>query len=304
MNWKVKALVQGTFSVVPGGQSLNFQFQRHVTHGLPIPESKLDEKVALSQHHVAMLERYGSRPVAECVFFEFGAGWDLSMPLLLHCLGVDRQIVVDIRPLRRADLVFRMAERLRSKALPDRFVRRPDSPNGATLDGYLARHGITYRAPLDARHTDLAAGSVHAVTSTNTLEHIAGPDIAAILCECRRLLRADGVMSFQVDYQDHYSYFDRSASVYNFLRYGERQWRRYNPSLHFQNRLRNSQYHDLYDEGGFDVVAEETLDGNAADLATIATLPVAPEFRAFDPSDLAVRRSRVVLSPRSACTAS
>ncbi|MFP5316734.1 MAG: class I SAM-dependent methyltransferase [Acidimicrobiia bacterium] len=268
-----------------------------MTHGLPLPEAKLDEKVDLSLRHVAAVGRHAAKPVDAAAFFEFGAGWDLAMPLLLYCLGVERQTVVDIRPLRRPELVFAMAERLRTRSLPEAFARRPRPRAAEPLDAFLREHGITYLAPCDAGDTGLPAGSVDVVTSTNTLEHIPGADIIRIMRECGRLLAPGGILSQQIDYQDHYAYFDRSVTVYNFLRYDERRWRWFNPTLHFQTRLRHCQYLELFAEAGLEVVACETVDGSNGDQAAIAALPPAPQFRAFTADELAVRRSRVVLRP-------
>ncbi|MGH9278625.1 MAG: class I SAM-dependent methyltransferase [Acidimicrobiales bacterium] len=297
MDWRAKALLQGAFSLLPRGHDVNYLFQRHITHGLPLQEHKLDEMVELAGHHAAALAQRGRVPLGACRAYEFGAGWDLGMPLLLYCAGVNHQTIVDIRPLTRVDLVADLARRLRSKDLPAAFVRRPEEPGGDDLDGYLARHGISYRAPLD-RSTGLPAGSVDGITSTNTLEHIPPADIAAILRECRRLLAPGGVMSFQIDYQDHYSYFDPSISVYNFLRYDDRRWRLYNPSLHFQNRLRHRDYLDLIAGAGLAVAEAETDGGSADEIGVVAALPPDDRFATYGGAELAVRRSRLVLVPR------
>ncbi|MDQ4133713.1 MAG: methyltransferase domain-containing protein [Actinomycetota bacterium] len=299
MNWKAKALLQQAFSVVPGGHHANFFFQQHITRRLPMSDAKLEEVLELAGHHASMLRSHSSMPFSEATFFEFGAGWDMAMPLALYCLGAERQTVVDIRPLRRAELVSDTVARLASRAEPagDHW-RGPIRATGSSVEDVLAAHGITYRAPCDARDTGLPSGSVDFVTSTKTLEHIPGADIDAILHECHRLLRPDGVMSMHIDYQDHYSYFDRSISVYNFLRYGERQWRRYNPSLHFQNRLRHSEYVAMFEKAGFELLDEQRVDGTPDDLEAIASLPPATPFSIFDPADLAVRGARLVLRKR------
>jgi hypothetical protein len=105
-------------------------------------------------------------------------------------------------------------------------------------------------------------------------------------------------MSFQIDYQDHYAYFDPSISPYNFLRFDERAWRRYNPSLHFQSRLRHHEYLELFGEAGLDVVAAQTTVGTPDDEDLVRELSPAAPFRAVPLADLAVRGSRVVLRKR------
>ncbi|WP_421121817.1 class I SAM-dependent methyltransferase [Aquihabitans daechungensis] len=138
-------------------------------------------------------------------------------------------------------------------------------------------------------------GSIDCITSTNTLEHIPPADITAIYRELRRIIAPDGVISFQIDYQDHYSYFDPSIGVYHFLTYDEASWRRYNPSLHFQNRLRHHDHVALIESAGFEIVAAEVEGGSDDDLAALADLDLAPPYRDLDPGSLAIRTSRLTL---------
>ncbi len=113
------------------------------------------------------------------------------------------------------------------------------------------------------------------------------------------MLRDDGLISVQIDYQDHYAYFDSGISVYNFLKYSERAWSLVNPGLHYQNRLRHRDYLELFEAAGFEVVEERRTEGAPGDLARLATLPLAPRFRRYPPAELAIRHSLVLLRKRS-----
>ena len=295
IGWRQKAALQRIIDKLPAAHRFNYLLQRHVTHGLPRADAKVTEAVELAAHHIDVLSEHGTVPVGEATFFEFGAGWDLAMPLALYALGAGHQVVVDIRPLVRADLVRDLAGRIDGFA-PDRPWRSP--PTGPSLSDVLTACGIDYRAPCDARATGLDDDSVDYVTSTNTLEHIPRTDLADILRECRRILRPGGAMSFQVDYQDHYWYFDKAISAYNYLRFDDQEWKRHNPSIHFQNRLRHSDYHQLYAEAGFEIVDDVVARPSDDDLATVASLPPAPPFRHYDAVDLATRGARTVLRKR------
>jgi SAM-dependent methyltransferase len=295
--WKAKAALQTVFSRVPGGESLNYLCQRRIFRNLPVSDDIFRATVDNARRHLENLKQRGSVPVDEATFYEFGAGKDLIVPLTYYCLGVAEQVVVDIRDLARAELIVHALRRLSAGVVPD-LVRSPE----AALDlrgrrQRLAALGITYRAPCDARATGLADASVDYVTSTSTLEHIPPADIRLILQESRRILRPGGVMSMLIDYQDHYSYADTSISAYNFLRYDDREWARWNPSLQYQNRLRHSEYLATFEAEGFEVVNDEIVAGTPADLDTIAQLPPAASFRDRDPRDLAVRLAFVTLQP-------
>jgi len=299
LGWRTKAGAQRVFSMVPGGHRVNYAFQRRVFGNLPMSDPKLDEVIALGRHHVDVLRAHGTAPIEEARFYEFGAGWDLNMPLILASLGVTRQLVVDIRPLVRADLVFEIARRLSARAATEGFTSPLDASAGdGDLSAFLAAHGIEYRAPCDARATGLPDGSIDYATSTNTLEHIPPDDLLAILTESRRLLAPGGVLSFQIDYQDHYSYFDRRLTAYNFLRFPRRRWRLYNSALHFQSRLRHRDYVDLFHQAGLEIRQEETTGGSADDINVVQAI-AHPEWRAnYELAELAVRGARVVLAAR------
>lgn len=296
-DWRAKAAIQQLFTHVPGGGRANELFQRHVTHGLPHSDAELDAMVELGRHHLDRLTTHAPEPVGAATFFEFGAGADLITALVLHALGAGPQIAVDLHRLARLDLVEDAVARIDRLLGPPRTAAgdAPKVTAPATVEGLLATRAIDYRAPCDARATRLPSASIDCVTSTNTMEHIPPADLARILVECRRILRPDGVMSCQVDYQDHYAYFDPRITVYNFLRYTDRQWRWCNPALHHQNRRRHATYVALFRDAGFTILDEGRVPVTDADLALLAGVDLAPEFRDLPPEEVAIRGARFVV---------
>lgn len=301
-HWRLKALLQKALSSMPGGRHVNYLFQRHVTHGIPITEARLVESIDNAATHLDACRRHASPPVpvADAVFFEFGAGWDLHLPLTLYALGVRHQVVVDLTPHARPELIDDVVARLLAAPKLDESARQELTPAAAEAGGRAdvaakaACFGVAYRAPADAKATGLAAGSVDCVTSTSTFEHIPAEDIAPILAECHRILRPGGVASFLIDYSDHYSHLDGSITPYNFLGYSERRWRPFNSPFQFQNRLRHSQYVALFRSAGFDVVENRptvTEDG----LRALRTVALDPAFERFSEDDLATTGAHVVL---------
>jgi hypothetical protein len=303
MRWVAKALIQQLLSRLPRGERLNYVLQRRVVHTLPAGETAFRLKVARAfQHFEAFLEFGPRRPVAEAVFYEFGAGWDLAVQLTYWALGVERQTVIDIRPILRLELVddtIAKFERLRG-ALEEEAGRelRPLGAAGLRgLEDLQERFGIVYLAPRDARDTGLPAASLDFVSSTDTAEHIPELDLGQILAECRRLLRPDGVLSYRADLEDHYSRVDGGVSRYNFLRFSDHAWTLFNPSLHFQSRLRYPDYVRLTREAGFEIVSERLSRPSAEDLALLRGLNVAERFRDYAPEELGVRGVTIVARP-------
>jgi SAM-dependent methyltransferase len=187
-------------------------------------------------------------------------------------------VLVDIRPSARVELVNH------SLALLDQL----GEPLGSLAE-LEERFGIEYLAPVDARKTGLPAESVDFVSSTDVCEHVPADDLAAIFRECHRLLRPGGAFSCRIDLQDHYSYFDRSLSRYNFLRFSDGAWRLVNSPLHFQNRLRAPDYLRLVRDAGFELLVERPSGPGEDGLRQLQEIPLAERFRnGYTPEELGV----------------
>jgi SAM-dependent methyltransferase len=293
MRWLAKAAVQKGFGVLPQGERLNYVFQRRVLRSLPAGDGALRQKFSRALQHLGAYEEHGPGvPAADATFYEFGAGWDLAIPVAYALLGVGRQVLVDIRPSARVELVndsLASYERLRGEleGVAGRELRPLGGPI-SQLEELEHRFGIRYLAPCDARGTGLPAESIEFVSSTDTCEHIPGAELAEIFRESFRLLRPGGAFSCRIDLQDHYAYFDRSLSKYNFLRYSDRAWSLVNSPLHYQNRLRSPEYLQLVRDADFELVVEKPSGPSEAGLKELESLPLAPRFRKYPPEDLGV----------------
>jgi SAM-dependent methyltransferase len=293
MRWLAKAALQKGLGTFPQGERLNYVFQRRVLRSLPAGDAALRQKFSRALQHLGAYEEHGPGvPAAEATFYEFGAGWDLAIPVAYALLGVGRQVLVDIRPSARVELVndsLASYGRLRGEleGVAGRELRPLGGPI-SRLDELEDRFGIRYLAPCDARGTGLPAGSIEFVSSTDTCEHIPGADLAEIFRECFRLVRPGGAFSCRIDLQDHYAYFDRSLSGYHFLRYSDRAWSLVNSPLHHQNRLRSPEYLQLVRDAGFELVVEKPSGPSEEGRAELARLPLAERFRGFTPDELGV----------------
>ena len=290
-------------SALPAAQSANYVFQRHVTRTLPIGDPGVQRKFERALAHFRVFREHSpDRPPTDAVFYEFGAGWDLAVQLAYTALGVGRQVLVDIRPNIRLELVDATLtslarQRARLEEAAGEPVRELGPPVVRTLHELESRFGIRYLAPRDARSTGLPSASVDFVSSTNTLEHIPEPDIPPILRECARLLRPGGVMSFRIDMQDHASYSDPRVTPYDFLRFSDRRWRLLTSSLSYQNRLRLPDYRRLFAEAGLEIVDEAIARPSKEQRAALARVELAPRFCGYSEDDLAARALEVVLRP-------
>lgn len=290
-DWRLKATAQRAFSAVPGGHHVNYLLQRAVG-GLPVSDASLAKHIETGRSHLAAIEDFGVDP-RTAISFEFGAGYDLHMPLIQRALGLGEQHLVDIRPVVRGSLVLDVARRLRQRGRTEDGWVGIEIPSESLADVLAANH-LRYDAPADARATTLPTCSVDAVLTTSTLEHIPRADLVAIYAECRRLLKPDGVMSMVVDHADHWSYFDPTLSPYDFLRYDEQEWAKWSPALMYQNRLRHDDHVGLLEEAGFSVTVLRTAGADADGIRALQQVPLAAPFAGRDPAGLAITTSHLV----------
>ena len=300
-DWRLKVAVQTLLGWLPQSEQMNYRFQRYVTRTLPISDGELAGQVAKAQRNVDALRRLNQMPLRDAHLYEFGVGWDLLMPFVYYCMGVERQTVIDLKPLARPDLMRDIATRLTEAARVLKLLRSPILPRGERSTRELAAScGIEYRAPADARAVDLESGSIAMVTSCDVLEHVPVDAIGAVLMECRRVLSDDGILRIRIDYQDHYWYFDHRISPYNFLSFDERRWRRFNPPLHYQNRLRHDAFIDLVRQAGWAVIEDDHHEPSAEDLRVLGTVPLAAGFREAPLERLAIRYANLTLRKATA----
>jgi SAM-dependent methyltransferase len=291
VDWRVKALAQQAFSHLPAGEQLN-RFAEHLL-GRGLTDAYLAEVVTLTREHLRIARQYGL--AGETLrAFEFGAGRYLLKLLLLSLYGWNHQVALDLRPLANVQLLNEAIARLRDRSAIVGAISKDPRPIGS-LDELRRHYGISYSAPADARATGLADGSIELVSSTDVLEHIPREDLRAIVRESYRILAPGGLAVHTVNYMDHFAAIDRNISVYNFLRYSEGAWRKYNSFIHYQNRMRHREYVELFAEAGFEVLEVNREMPSESDLAVLKALPIAPCFSAFSLDELSVHGAWHVL---------
>ncbi len=301
MNFKIKAGLQKLFSALPYGERINYVFQRFVTRGLPLTEEKFIKKVNDTSltHYRNFIEfnRIVAGGNVPPRYYEFGAGWDLITPVTFSLLGFE-VTCIDIRKLVIPSLIQQTLERFNRLAgtLSFTYPAIADADTGMPILEQLAKRlNVHYRAPMDAAKTDFPDNHFDCMSSTDVLEHIPPADIPPILEECFRILKPGGVLSMIIDYRDHYMYFDANVSPYDFLQYSAQQWQSYNCSLHYQNRLRHSDYLRAIQQSGFVVMKEQRAAPNADGLAKLERLTLDSSFQHYDRDDLRILGSLLVL---------
>lgn len=294
MDWRIKGLVQGVLSFLPGGERVNDLLQR-VAGGRKDLAAHVADKVRedwlvhmrhLDELRVAIQGRE---------MLEIGTGWLPVLPLGFALAGVGRCHTMDLKRHMRpeaATLALRMLEPHLGEIAaaagqpPDRVADRWRAwtrlPDGVAV---LEAAGVRYHAPADATASGLPDRSCALVFSNSVLEHVPAPALPGLMREARRLLAPDGVALHGVNCGDHYAYFDRSITPIHYLRFSEREWRLWNNDILFQNRLRPVDFLDAARAAGLEVVLKKHRPRPEL-LARLPSLPIADEFRRYPPEEL------------------
>lgn len=298
MNFKYKCALQHIFSLLPAGEKMNYLFQRYITRSRPFSDEKFLEKVDTARRHFGAFQKYHRLDAPGNMYYEFGAGWELIIPLCMSFYGMKSQ-VIDLFPLAVPSLIQHSLLQFQRHvdALP--FKISPTTMQKLSHQNYrdILRNNfsVTYEAPCDARQTSFADNTFDYASSSVTLEHIPGKDLVPLLQETYRILRPGGVLSVTIDYRDHWAYFDQKLSPYHFLQFSERQWRRYNPSLHYQNRLRHSDYVSALKQVGFELVYQDYQLPTTQQRQGLDLVSLDERYRSYNMDDLMILESHMVL---------
>jgi SAM-dependent methyltransferase len=295
-HWRIKGIIQGGLSLLPGGAWINDHLQTTVGD-LKRFESNVGLKMDDWTGIMSYLEAIGRNQVAGQSIFEIGSGWYPTLPLSFALAGAERIYTADLNCLMNEPLTFRMLNAL--EAHLDRIAAKSAQPIESVREKYrrlkqaqglkqlLEVANVDYRAPQDAaKLTWMPAGTLDMVYSNSVLEHVSPEVIPCLMREAWRVLRPVGLMVHAVACNDHYAHFDKSISFVNYLQYTDKQWRVWNNRLNYQNRLRAPEFIRFAEESGFQIMKENRAYRPGSRQA-LAHIRIAPEFAAYSTEDLA-----------------
>lgn len=301
----IKAAIQGGLSKLPNPQRWNHLFQKYVTRSLDLKDDYFLTKWQQCETHIANYGAHAREESPSFIGLEIGTGWFPVSPIGMVLNGAAKFYTIDMQDLLKHECVVKTLERYhnhiqagsvrvrRKDALDviERLLARKDSLDGREL---LAELGIECIIK-DVRDSGLADDSIDLICSNNTLEHIPRNVIEEIFREFSRISSFGGIMSHHIDLSDHYVSFDPNINVYNFLRFSDREWRKFNNDLQYVNRLRVSDYREIHEECGWELEYENSISESIEELRKI---PVHPQFGKYSEGDLAVYITWMVSTAR------
>lgn len=316
MDFKKKALMIRFMESIPYGDNLYYFLQKSITKSLVMNNDlfidAVSRKILL---HLNSIKEYGKTKLSDACFYEFGAGWDLLAPIGFSIMsGVKKYICVDLnRFMHPEDVLETIKFYLLNKEELKKKLTETDSEdlcssnrwNTMTIDSlpnpidtqlFLKNTlYIDYLAPCDARNTSFESSSIDYIIANTTLQHIPEDDAERIIRECMRVCKKDGLLSVTISYIDHYANTDNTINYYNFLKYSDEAWKKYNPMHHYQNRLRHSDWEKLFIRAGCKIVDEESYIVKPEYYDMLESVKLDERWRGYSKEDLVKTGAHFVL---------
>jgi len=292
----LKAIIQKTISYLPGSHSINFLFQKYVTKGIYLTDEYFFDRLFHAKRHIASYEELcPGKPLN--ITLELGTGWYPVVPISLFLYGATDIYSIDISELLNKESLHTAIRRFLDaeskgvlanyiKVSPERLtaLKKLDSEY-ESLSLAEALSTLKMKCLLkDARDTGFPDHNFDLIHSNNTFEHIYPAILEPILKEFKRIVKQGGLMSHAVDMSDHFAHFDKSISVFNFLRFSDSQWKWIDNSIQPQNRLRVTDFRNIYKKLDIPITQEENIIGNIKDLEKIK---LDSKYRAMKQEELA-----------------
>jgi hypothetical protein len=95
---------------------------------------------------------------------------------------------------------------------------------------------------------------------------------------------------------DHFAHFDSSITIYNFLKYSDRKWKRIDNSIQPQNRMRFKDYKAMYEKQDIEISEEKTRPGNKEEVASVS---LATKYKDYTVDEIAISHGYIVTKSAS-----
>ena len=309
MNWKWKARIQRVCAGLPVIRQPAYYFLQR-TFGSVQDRSDPFPMLEACAQLVRILQDAG-RPVVDARIMEVGTGRCVNMPLALYLCGASSVITFDAHRYLKPSLLMAALDAFRAQKdrVIDRFRGMVDTSLlrerlevlcSSTTSAELLLHAkIEYRAPADAADSDLPDQSIDIQVSYTVFEHIPREVLRGILLEANRVLAPGGVTLHHIDTSDHFSHHDRSILPINFLRYSDAEWVRLaGNQFAYHNRLRASEFADLYSECGHELLFWKPHVDEDSRRALGNGFPLHSRFRSYTPDILSTVVLQVLSRPQ------
>jgi ubiquinone/menaquinone biosynthesis C-methylase UbiE len=304
--WLVKAILQRSFSISKNPEKINRFFQKYITGKDKLNEEKFSNKILHATDHLDYFKQHSTLHLSEIKTMELGTGQFPIVPIFYFLHGINDIVSIDVINFMTLDRIetclqffvqyknqfpekFKAILPERWQTLLDILANIKSFPTTAEVlkifktDIYIA----------DARSTNYDDNIFDFITSNNTFEHIYPNILTPILAEFQRILKPNGVMSHFIDMTDHFAHFDKSITVYNFLKFSDRFWHNIDNDILPQSRLRYKDYLSIYNQQSIPIIDTKIWEHDSSKLEGIK---LNKKYREYSKEELAIVHVYIVSS--------
>ena len=298
LRYRLAALALKTFSAAPGGKrayrALGNVLGNRRRRG-PVPP----RYIARAEANLRALE--DRHAITDgMMLLELGTGWvhwEALYTRLFHDVRIALFDVWDNRQFggflhhaaglraHLATLRDRPAAALaQAQALLDRVLQTRDFAEAYAVLGF------TYHLDREGSLAALPDAAFDLVISSDVLEHVPRDSVPTLAADLARVIKPGGRMAAQIVYVDHLTLYDRAVHPKNYLRYTDRQWRRwFENGMQYVNRLQPGDFSAAFTAAGFVMEAQDVLE-----TCDSGQLPIAAPFRHYPPQELDIAVNRII----------
>lgn len=240
INWKIKSLLYNIFSYFELYKLLFF-VQKKITKRSSVEFKKI---IFYWDYHFKFLKENNSHTI-----LEIGAGKNLAQNIYLSYKFNQKleQTLIDVSNMLDLDLFNQSNDQI------SKILRVNKLPFARSYDDLKKIYNLNYLAPMDLKQIREKKLQFDACISSTTLEHIPREELNENFDLLKQIIKKNGVISAAVDYSDHYSHTDKNINSLNFLQFNNNEWKKYNSSMLFQNRLRHQEYRKIFKSKGYEI---------------------------------------------------
>ncbi len=280
---------------------INYLMQKHVTKGLELSDDYFEDRLKHFNVHFDLIKDHFKQDT-KIKLLEVGTGWHPTIPIAFFLNGYTNISTFDIRKLIRFENIQETVRYFirfhESRTLNSLIPYQQDKINAlkeilnqsSSEEELLSALNINYYYS-DSIINHFGKDSLNFIFSNNTLEHIFVPVLKQIFKEFQIILDDDyHLMSHFIDMSDHFAHFDSSINIYNFLKYSEQFWSKIDNNIQPQNRLRERDYLNLFEELSYQAGVISHRDGSIEELEKIN---VDSKFEKYTKEELSVSHTYI-----------
>ena len=240
INWKLKAFLYIVFSLLKL-KGIFYFLQKYITKRSKINIKQINK---LWIYHTNAIEKNNVRNI-----LEVGAGKSLEQNIYISYKFNNSitQTAIDMNNMLDLDLLNQASEQIGN------ILKHNNKGKVKNLKQLKSLYNINYIAPYNLNNFAKINQKFDMCISTTVLEHLKISELEEYLENLKTILEPNGLVSSIIDYTDHYSHTDKNISVLNYLSYSDEEWKKYNNSYLFQNRLRHQDYKKIIEKKNYKI---------------------------------------------------